>query len=174
LEGEEESLEAGRMGSGAREELVRSCGGLLDEAEVGGYTVTGSTVEMPVIHSSAYRDPSAASPGLATLYGLQVGTMDQYWTTHHTDRLTGVLDRTRQCLVALEQLAYSTCVAGTVLLRSGAVIDPAAPCPARVLYGQAVLEPYAADLFGEAHLPTLVKVEADQQEQRSVAAKADD
>jgi hypothetical protein len=154
---EEGSLEVERMGSGAREELARSCGGLHDEVEVGGYTVTDSAVEMPVIRSFAYRGPSATSPGLVTPYEQLLGMM------HHTDRPTDVWGHNQQHLVALEQLAYSTWVARRmVFLRGGAATDPEAPYPARVLYGQAVHEPFAAGPFGEAHLPTLVEVEVDQ------------
>jgi hypothetical protein len=154
---EEGSLEVERMGSGVREELARSCGVLHDGVEVGGYTVTDSAVEMPVIRSFAYRGPSATSPGLVTPYEQPLGTM------HHTDRPTDVSGHSRQHPVALEQLAYSTWVARRMAFhRGGAAIYSAAPYPARVLYGQAVHEPFAAGPFGEAHLPTLVKVVVDQ------------
>jgi hypothetical protein len=75
---EEASLGVGRTGSGAREELVLSGDGLLDEAGVGYYMATGSAVEVPEIRSSAYRDPSEVPPGLATLYELHVGMTDQH------------------------------------------------------------------------------------------------
>jgi hypothetical protein len=93
---------------------------------------------------------------------------------HHIDQLKDVSDRSRQHLAVLEQLAYLTCVARKVGLRNGIAIDFAGPYPPHVPSCQATLEFFAADLFGEVHPLTLVKVEADQQEQRSVAAKADD
>jgi hypothetical protein len=99
------SQEAGRTGFDATEGSDLSCCDPLDEVEVDCCMAIDWVDELLVMRSFACRAPSAVSLGPAILYELQVGTMDQHWTTHHTNRLMAVLGHTQQHPAVLEQLA---------------------------------------------------------------------